>query len=1388
MSTRFARTSARVTALAASLLLLAAAPAASAGPPAALDLAATPALEADATALLAFAGAQPAPADADFEYLYDGYRLAFDAEGRAEATTHFIVRVLTTRGAETFRSYTVNYRPGLQAGPVLRARVIAPDGRVSPLDPKTASEQPVAASDDVYTDLRALTAPLPGVAPGALVEIATVTRDLALPYRSGVLRFAGLDSTAPNRRLRVEVTAPASLALRWRVLGLPLPGGVAPKLSRSAAGTRLLCDHVPPLRPRALLDQPTAPSFAYLAVATAPSWAAAADEYGDLVAGVLAAPAPGGAAPAPALAALAAEVVGDAQGADAIVARIHAWMAAKLRYTGLSLGEAAWTPTAPLEVVARGYGDCKDLATLFVALARARGLSADVALVRAGRDSDPPADLPGLGWFDHAIVALSGPSVRWLDATASTVAPGHLPEGLAGRPVLIARRGETALRALPPLATDDGWEEVREVTLVADGPGRLVERTTGRGAAAGRLRQWWKGTRTDEQGGAWVSYAKANYGDVTAARAEASGVTPAADPFVSTVTLEGLASARLDRGEGSLELPLGGVLDVIPGPLREVFPAATPSERAWRDRWLARSVPLDLGRVDRASVTWRIAVPRGVAVVKEPALPPGFEVGPVRFEAAFEREGAVVSVRYRFTAASSVLSPAEVVALHDALRKLYESPMPALKLGWAYDAPVAAGDLVGAVKLAAEVYAAEPEGLMPGHWYAHALFDAGLVEASLAAARELAARFPAAPGPQFLIGQAAAKNPVGREFGPGYERDAAITALRAGLALEPGHTPGRRLLLSVLLRDAAGGPKFRGDPAWVEEVLALSAALEAEGDASFAPARAAVLIGAGRHGEAMEVVRAMERSKYRQMMGLLAVATAEGVAAALRREAEFATSDTASMRLALAGAMAIELGQDSVAAGLMAAASAGAPGDKGLASLARAYGRLVSDSAAPAGDPCLLARRFWGAHARADAARLAAGLPERYRSRNALTAEEPLVGMSMLPVWKALIDQSPRSAALAAGFVVCEPLRAAGRVVPVKLSVDAGGEAGLSVTHAIVLGPGKKGEAAVVLPATGLFLGTEALFALEAKRVDEARRLLEVALEAGTAGPMDGVLRHWGLARDAGALAGLDEGRLGVLAASLAPTGPARALARRRIEGAKDREAAPLARARALATAAVGELGAAVALVERLPASEAASAAPLVAVWLHAHGAADVDALWSRLSAAGLEPGIALSERATVSIDRGDFATGRALFEQVRGREGVSAFEASVALNDLAWLSLFDGHDLGEALARVEEVRDRRRPVEHTRATLLAALGRPAEAVAALEASIPASATALLADRLVLGRAAQAYGLHEVARAYYQKAATEETKSPTSSRRLAEKWLAELPPAPPAPGGPRAGR
>ena len=120
---------------------------------------------------------------------------------------------------------------------------------------------------------------------------------------------------------------------------------------------------------------------------------------------------------------LAQKAIGQETDRDKIIERLLAALRSQIRYTGVEFGKGAIVPRSSRETLARRYGDCKDQATLLVAMLRVAGIRAQVALLRTGRYGDVAPGLPGLGDFDHAIVYIPGDQRRRCGSTPRPAAP-----------------------------------------------------------------------------------------------------------------------------------------------------------------------------------------------------------------------------------------------------------------------------------------------------------------------------------------------------------------------------------------------------------------------------------------------------------------------------------------------------------------------------------------------------------------------------------------------------------------------------------------------------------------------------------------------------------------------------------------------------------------------------------------------------------------------------------------------------------------------------------------------------------------------------------------------------------------------------------------------------
>ncbi|HET7863764.1 MAG TPA: DUF3857 domain-containing protein [Burkholderiaceae bacterium] len=165
----------------------------------------------------------------------------------------------------------------------------------------------------------------------------------------------------------------------------------------------------------------------------------------------------------------------------------------QVRHLGIETGPGSHAPSPPARVLERRFGDCKDKALLTVALLRALGLEANVALVNTAQRRGIEAWLPSPGAFNHVVVQarLEGRDL-WLDPTRSLQegSVATLAQADYGPALVVSERTD----GLVPMAGDQALRQAREVHAVFDsreGTGKPVKytvSTVARGAAADSLR------------------------------------------------------------------------------------------------------------------------------------------------------------------------------------------------------------------------------------------------------------------------------------------------------------------------------------------------------------------------------------------------------------------------------------------------------------------------------------------------------------------------------------------------------------------------------------------------------------------------------------------------------------------------------------------------------------------------------------------------------------------------------------------------------------------------------------------------------------------------------------------------------------------------------------
>ena len=1292
-------------------------------------------------------------------------RFLVDDQGRVDYTYRFVYRVQTQEGAEGWASVEAGWAPWYEERPQIRARVVTADGQAHLLDPATIDDAPEREEDErIYSDRRRLRAPLPALGPGSVVEEEIRLVDRLPLFEGGSVSAFYLGNGVPTRRTRIVVDAPEALPLRHALKGLP--GGTVDRLRES--GRVRLSVEVGPLGPVPAAEDwmpfevPRRPQLTF---STGASWGEVARAYGRLVDEQIGAPA----APAPR----------PGQRREQVAARLLAQLQEQVRYTGVELGEAALVPRPPAEVMARRYGDCKDMSTLLVARLRAEGVPAQVALVRRGPGEDVDPELPGLGVFDHAIVALPGSPTLWIDPTAEHFRVGELSPSLQDRWALVTGTGTELVRLPSSTSADNVLRKTREVTLAETGGGRVVETTTASGAIEQAFRSYYAGASPEDARTAQADYARSEHeAELVASRHGAPG--DLAVPFRLEVESAGSGRAQTEGATALVRVPPAGLFSYLPDAVTEA-PEGEGGEPA-------RQHPFVQMRPHRVEWTYRITPPSGFTVKK---LPPAekLALGPASLEVGFEaKPDGRVEGRLTFDSGPRVVPAEAYPALRDGVRAwMGREPLVVEFEDQAVAALAAGRTCEGLAELRRRV-AAEPRRAPLHERLALGLLQAGFGEEAREEARQAVALDQRSGSARRVLGWTLEHDLLGRRFQPGCDLPGAEAAYRQGKQLDPRDVV-LRASLAILLEHGSHGVHF-GPGARLEEAVVETEAIRKEFETDQYLLNELIALMNLRRFEAVEALATSRpEDPNRNEVLLVALAARSGPAAAIA-EAARRFPDPARRRDALlhAGNSLLELRLYPASAALLAESVNGAAD----AAERRARADFVAtlrrheDLTFREDDPAALLPRMLVALSVGDLESLArlidfgdeerrtmARDPEAARRGLAMGLRSTLGSADLTPT---LVDR-----ALATSEAAVEGDAAAGYRIRWRAGNRSSDVFALHRDGALRLAG---------VPGLREPLGLEAWRRAAAGDLEGARRWLDWAREGLRSAPAEDPFDAHGLALlwEQGSAGGADQARLAAAATFVSAENLTQGIQALQVGAEADpgrRDVIDVVRARLLERA--DRLAEVLPVLERLRAAHLGS----LDLWLthlrilrRLGRYEDARALAAARLKTRPDDEDALRALANLAVEQGRYDEGEEWF----GRLAARGRELAGDLNNRAWNAVLRGHPDATALDRA------RRSVEgevgsaarHTLATLYAETGRFDEARQVLVRAIAgrASDEAGADDWYVVGRLAEHCGLVAQARRAYERVTEGGEERLDATAVLARRRLAGLP----AGTSPRRGR
>src|SRR6185312_6419841 len=131
------------------------------------------------------------------------------------------------------------------------------------------------------------------------------------------------------------------------------------------------------------------------------------------------------------------------------ISAIQEFVLRSTHYVALEFGIYSYKPYPVTQVYARRFGDCKDKASLMIAMLHAVGIDAELALVRTRKLGDVSDHATTLAIFNHALAYVPKYNM-WLDGTAEYAGSRELPlDDQGAMAVTVNLAGDATLRRVP---------------------------------------------------------------------------------------------------------------------------------------------------------------------------------------------------------------------------------------------------------------------------------------------------------------------------------------------------------------------------------------------------------------------------------------------------------------------------------------------------------------------------------------------------------------------------------------------------------------------------------------------------------------------------------------------------------------------------------------------------------------------------------------------------------------------------------------------------------------------------------------------------------------------------------------------------------------------------
>lgn len=410
--------------------------------------------------------------------------------GLASRFHQVVFQPLTDAAAAEAREYGFSFEADTETVQLRGARIYRKSGQIDEAieSGEGATDNPAMA---MYSSARAFYVHFPRLDPGDVVELQYRVEDVA--HRNAFADYFGevvyMQSTEPIARSEYVLITPKSRAFYFNK---PNVAGLKQKVEEKGDQKiwHFQAENVAALEPEPAMP-PLAEALGHVHVSTYKSWDDMGRWYWGLVKDQFTAD--------DEVRRRAMEITKGLTDEKAKVRAVYDFVVQKTRYVALEFGIHGFKPYRCAQIFARGFGDCKDKATLIVTMLKELGIPATIVILRTGLKGDFETEPASLAPFDHAIAYV--PSLDWyLDGTAEFTGSNELPSMDRGALAIQINEGKPKLVHLPePKASESIANKRVEAVVNADGSAHIEWKVEVSGSSASSWRQRYHAKATQKQ-------------------------------------------------------------------------------------------------------------------------------------------------------------------------------------------------------------------------------------------------------------------------------------------------------------------------------------------------------------------------------------------------------------------------------------------------------------------------------------------------------------------------------------------------------------------------------------------------------------------------------------------------------------------------------------------------------------------------------------------------------------------------------------------------------------------------------------------------------------------------------------------------------------------------